>query len=370
MKFRMDLPEDLLNLSRAFHAAGHQLYVVGGSVRDALQGKDPKDYDVATDAVPDEVVEILKGMTGNKILEVGKSFGVIVCITPEGGEYEIATFREDVGKGRRPDAVEFTSIENDVKRRDLTMNALFYDIDEGEVVDFVGGIDDIKNGIVKAVGDPAERFDEDRLRILRAIRFAVRMGAKLDPATDAAIIDNNNLMGVSPERIRDEFLKAFKSARSINDLTGMIAHYRLWDQVLPRLSISDKGVEGIDDAAVFLAVLLRQNDPQVVAKVLNGLKYSAQEAAQVSFLVKLQDLAVENAYRLKKAAQSARVTDDQVKEFASSTGKPTDRMVAAFIAYAPSVHGNDLIAAGYSGAALGKELERQETELFGRLVGA
>ena len=94
-KFAMTLPDDLVELSHVFKNAGHQLYVVGGSVRDALLGKEPKDYDVATDAVPDRVIELLKSMQGNKILEVGKSFGVVVCITPNGNEYEIATLRTD-----------------------------------------------------------------------------------------------------------------------------------------------------------------------------------------------------------------------------------------------------------------------------------
>lgn len=180
MPLRMDLPADMVKLAKIIHSAGHELYVVGGAVRDALLGKEPKDYDVATDAQPEKILQILARHPEYKTLEIGKSFGIINVITPEGNEYEVATFREDIGKGRRPDAVAFTTIENDVKRRDLTINALFYDIAKGEVVDFVGGIEDIKNGVVRAVGDPTERFDEDRLRILRVIRFAARMGAGMD----------------------------------------------------------------------------------------------------------------------------------------------------------------------------------------------
>ncbi len=107
--------------------------------------------------------------------------------------------REDSkeGDGRRPDSVTFSDIETDVKRRDLTINALFYDIGTKEIVDLVGGMGDIKNGVVRTVGDAGERFDEDRLRILRAIRFAARVGSKLDPAIDAALKKNNSLEGVS-----------------------------------------------------------------------------------------------------------------------------------------------------------------------------
>lgn len=366
-KFAMELPKDLLDLARLFKAAGHQLYVVGGSVRDALQGKQPKDYDVATDAVPDVVINLLKKNPANKVLEIGKSFGVVVVVTSEGNEYEIATFREDVGKGRRPDSVNFTSIENDVKRRDLTINALFYDIDKGEIVDFVGGIADIENGVVRAVGNAAERFDEDRLRILRALRFAARMGSALDPETSQAIHDDNSLKGISPERIRDEFLKGVKAARSVASFLDLIEEYDLWNQIFPGLSVQ-RGIISERDTSVFLALLLNANDPQVVSKKLNALKYSAGEAAQASFLIRFGTLSVENAYKLRKFADQAHITDEQLEAYASEPNVPNPRLLHAFLQYKPTVNGNDVMAAGFTGAALGKELERRETELFRGLV--
>lgn len=362
-KFAMRLPDDLLALSRVFKRAGHQLYVVGGSVRDALQGKEPKDYDVATDAVPDEVVKLLKANPKNKVLEVGKSFGVVVCITPAGHEYEIATFRRDIGKGRRPDSVEFTDIEHDVQRRDLTINALFYDIDAGEIVDLVGGIKDIEDGVVRAVGDPKERFDEDRLRILRALRFAARMGGGLDRATSEAITADNNLKGVSPERIRDEFLKGIKSARDIHQFLDMFGDYDLWPQVFPGLKVSPDGLR-TSDPSVLLALLLDQNDPQAVSKHLNALSYSSAECSQVAFLLRFKGLEFGNAYRLRKAADGAHVSDEQLKDYAAARGLPHPNLLRAFLKYRPSVSGNDVMADGFSGAALGKELERRETEIF------
>lgn len=223
----IDIPQDISDLSSIFQRAGYKLYLVGGAVRDALLGKTPKDYDIATDAQPDQILEILAPYNEYKTLEIGKAFGVINVITPQGEEYEVATFRRDLSGGRRPDAVEFTDIATDVMRRDLTINALFYDMSTGEVVDYVGGIEDLHNGVVKAVGDPKERFDEDRLRILRAIRFAARMGSQLDPETREAIKADNSLRGVSPERIRDEFLKGIKSAKSVPEFIAMISDLNL-----------------------------------------------------------------------------------------------------------------------------------------------
>lgn len=368
-KFEMELPADLVAISHAFKRAGHQLYVVGGSVRDALQGKEPKDYDVATDALPDKVVEIVKTLPGNKVMELGKAFGVVVCVTPTGAEYEIATFRQDIGKGRRPDSVEFTDIENDVKRRDLTINALFYDIDRGEIVDFVGGIQDIEDGVVRAVGDPKERFDEDRLRILRALRFAARMGSELDPMTAQAIERDNSLKGVSFERVRDEFLKGVKSAKDASNFLEMIGRYDLWTQVLPGMRVSDM-LFSERDPSVLLALLLDENDPQVVAKKLNGLKYSTSEASQVSFLIRLKSLDVSNAFKLRRAADGAHIADEQMESYVAERGLPHPTTLRAFLKYRPTVSGDELMAAGFSGAALGKEIERRESELFSELVGA
>ncbi len=365
--FVMQLPADLIDLSNVFKQAGHQLYVVGGSVRDALQGKEPKDYDVATDAVPDVVIELLSNLPGHKVIEVGKSFGVVKVITPENNEYEIATFRRDIGKGRRPDAVEFTDIENDVKRRDLTINALFYDIDAQQIVDYVGGIEDIQNGVVRAVGDPTERFDEDRLRILRALRFAGRMGSELDPASAEAIKANNSLTGVSPERIRDEFLKGLTSAKSVQRFLDMVGEFDLWSQIFPGLTVSPHGIS-IRNVVVALAQLLDGNDPAVVAKKLNSLKYSASEVSHVRFLLMFKGLSPETAYKLRKLFDASHLDDETVREYAASQGHPSKSLVTAFLKYEPTVNGQDLMSQGFSCQQLGRELERQETLLFNQLL--
>lgn len=361
--FQMNLPPDLIQISGIFQQAGKQLFVVGGAVRDALMGKEPKDYDVASDATPDEVIAIFRPHTQYKILEIGKAFGVIKILTPEGGEYEVATFRADVGKGRRPDSVNFTTIDQDVQRRDLTINALFYDISRQEIVDYVGGIADIENNVVRTVGNPDERFDEDRLRVLRALRFAGRMGSSLDPATDAAIKANNSLEGVSGERIRDEFLKGLTSSKSVLYFLGLVSTYNLWGQIFPGLVVNTNFVE-TRNIPVQLALLLRDNKPEILAKTLNKLKYSATEAAQVSFLAIFQTLASENAFKLKKFFKNAHLSNQDVLEFARLNGKPDEKTAKAFTLYEPTITGDELTAAGFKGADLGKEMSRRETELF------
>jgi hypothetical protein len=172
IKYDIGIPSDILAIKDVFKKNGYKLYVVGGAVRDALLGKQPKDFDLATDAIPDKVEEIMT-KAGFKTLPTGKVFGVINVFTDQ-GEYEIATFRSDETKGRKPEVKIGATIEFDAARRDLRINALYYDIDNKEIIDLVGGLEDLKNGTIRMVGNPQERFEEDPLRILRFFRFLCR----------------------------------------------------------------------------------------------------------------------------------------------------------------------------------------------------
>jgi poly(A) polymerase len=197
-------------LARRLKAAGHEALFAGGCVRDKLLGLDPKDYDIATSAVPSEVLELFPGSN-----EVGAHFGVVIA--KHGGHHiEIATFRTDGSyrDGRRPESVTFSTAPEDARRRDFTINGLFEDPDTGEVIDYVGGLDDLKAGIIRAIGDAHARFTEDGLRLLRTVRFAARIGFTIEPVTDAALRDCAPLLDrISPERIRDEFSKILTSPR-------------------------------------------------------------------------------------------------------------------------------------------------------------
>lgn len=366
MKKHIPLPDDLLRLSDIFKAAGKKFYLVGGAVRDSLLGKEPKDLDIATDASPEDVREILSPFPEYKVLDLGVAFGIVKIITPEGNDYEVARFRKDLSGGRRPDAVEFTTIDQDVLRRDLSINALFYDIETQEVVDYVGGIDDIKNKVVKTVGNPQDRFNEDRLRILRALRFAARFETTIDPETDKAILNDNSLNGVSGERIRDEFLKGIKSSRNPSDFYRLIDRYNLWSQILPGLIVNEDRPD-TKNAPMALALMLRDNQPDLVAKKLNAAKYSAEEVSKVKFLLDFMGLTPENALKLKKLYKISRLDESELREFSKATGRPEPKIAEAFVQYEPSVSAADLPE--FSGKELGAEIFRREGEIFRDMLG-
>lgn len=226
---------DASQVVAALRAAGHSAYLVGGCVRDRLLGKPAEDRDVATSATPDEVLRLFPDAR-----LVGAHFGVVLV-----GEVEVATYRTDFAyrDGRRPDAVRFESDPaQDARRRDFTINGLFLDPFTGEVLDFVGGQEDLRAGRIRAIGDPAARFAEDHLRMLRAVRFAARLGFEIEPATFAAIQAHApSIRTVSAERVREELTRILTEggARCGFELlmdTGLL------EQVLPEVA-AFRGVE-------------------------------------------------------------------------------------------------------------------------------
>jgi poly(A) polymerase len=249
------------SIVRTLRERGYQAYLVGGCVRDLLLGREPADYDVATDARPDEVMRIFP-----ETYAVGAQFGVVLVPVPEvqrshkrndsvteefalGHHHkscvEVATFRCDVGysDGRHPDEVRFTrDPREDVQRRDFTINGLLLDPIKGTVLDYVGGEDDLKSKIVRAIGDPAVRFAEDKLRMLRAVRFAARFEYTIEPATLASIQAlAPQIKQVSRERVRDELTRMLteghaRRAFELLDETGLLR------EVLPEIAAM-KGVE-------------------------------------------------------------------------------------------------------------------------------
>ena len=191
-------------LVRRLRAAGHEAYLAGGCVRDRLLGREPLDYDIATSAPPETVQALFP-----RTVPVGAQFGVVLVIA-DGMPVEVATFRSDAAyvDGRRPSAVHFGSAREDALRRDFTINALFLDPLTGEVVDFVGGQADLRAGIIRAIGDPRARIAEDRLRMLRAVRLAARLGFTIEPATHEAIrAAASTVTDMAAERIGDEIVK-------------------------------------------------------------------------------------------------------------------------------------------------------------------
>lgn len=282
---------------------------------------------------------------------------------------EFEGFKRNLSGGRRPDAVSFTNIEGDVKRRDLTINALFYDIDTHEVVDLVGGVNDLKKGIVRTVGAAEDRFGEDRLRILRAIRFAGRFGSELDPATDAALQKDASLEGISGERIRDEFLKGIASAKSVKHFMKMIDKYNLFNWIFNGLSVDKDFIEN-NDPIVVLATLLKNNSLDTLGKKLNDLKYSADEIKAVTFLIGLLKLSPDTAVTLKRAQKHSGVTPEQMKEFGRIVGIDS-KLLDAFIKFELSVSGPELMDKMNlkPGPELGQAIQKVETDNFKKLLG-
>ena len=182
-----------------------EAYWAGGCVRDHLLGRTPYDYDAATSAHPEQIRDVFQH---RKTLALGAAFGVMTVIGPRGaGQVEVTTFRQDVGysDGRHPDRISFSSPEEDAKRRDFTINGMFYDPLAERIIDFVGGEADLRQGLVRAIGQPRERFTEDKLRMLRAVRFASIFGFRLEEQTAAAIREMaSQVTVVSAERIADE----------------------------------------------------------------------------------------------------------------------------------------------------------------------
>lgn len=231
-----------ISIVRTLHDAGYQAYLVGGCVRDALLGREPIDYDVATDATPREVMKIFPGTYA-----VGAQFGVVLVPLPGNSNktVEVATFRSDIGStdGRHPDEVRFSKDpRQDVERRDFTINGLLSDPVTDQVLDFVAGRKDLEAGVIRTIGDPGRRFAEDKLRMLRAVRFAARFDYAIEEETFAAMrrmapqIDQ-----VSSERVSEELSKMLTEGRarrafSLLDDSGLLA------QVLPEISAM-KGVE-------------------------------------------------------------------------------------------------------------------------------
>ena len=210
---------------------GHIAYFAGGCVRDLVRGTKPKDFDVATDARPEQVQSMFP-----RTYAVGAHFGVIVVLEA-GFQFEVATFRSDglYIDGRHPVEVHFSSAEEDARRRDFTVNGMFYDPLTEQVIDFVGGRDDLTRKVIRAIGEPEQRFAEDRLRMLRAIRFATVLDFEIEPATWTALVDRaDDIKDIAAERIRDELVRIFLSPQRVRGF-DLLDRSGLLRAVLPEL---------------------------------------------------------------------------------------------------------------------------------------
>lgn len=233
MPRRLDLPAAPLAVARRLRDAGFETYVVGGAVRDALLGQPPGDVDLTTAASPEEVAGLF-----SRTHAIGAAFGVTQVIADDGTPVEVARFRRDVGHrdGRRPEAIAPSSVEEDVRRRDFTVNALLYDPVDAVVLDPVGGLQDLEEGVLRAIGTPAKRFAEDHLRLLRAVRFAAQLGFTIEASTWEALAPAApTLARISAERIRHELDRMLTGPRPAQALR-MLHYSGLLAEVLPEVA--------------------------------------------------------------------------------------------------------------------------------------
>ena len=239
------IPADVKHILSQLTDAGFEAYLVGGGVRDLLRTQVPvKDYDIATSARPEEVKKIFPAA-----VEVGKAFGVILVRSETDREVEIATFRteSDYQDFRHPSKVEFSDLESDAKRRDFTVNALYYDVKGMQIFDQVGGLKDLADKKIRAIGDASARFNEDALRLLRAVRFAARFGFEIEETTRAAIVEHASLIrNISVERVRDEIERMLihpAARQAILELEAL----HLFENVLPEIAVAKLGQKKVWD---------------------------------------------------------------------------------------------------------------------------
>jgi poly(A) polymerase len=396
--------------------AGFQALWAGGCVRDLILGLAPSDYDVATSATPDRVMGLFR-----RTVPVGVSFGVVRVLGPPGaGEVEVATFRTDgtYQDGRRPETVAFGNAREDAARRDFTINGMFLDPLSDEVIDFVGGRDDLHAGVIRAIGEPVRRFEEDKLRLLRAVRFAARFGFTIEPATRAALVAMAEQVHiVAVERIAQELRRMLthrNRARGI-DLaleTGLVAailpellslkgfpfpdagHVDLWDHTL---AVLDRLPETPDFPLALAALLHEAGRPiageveheaqgaRIAEELARDLKLSNTERERVVWLVRNQRALLDPrsmpVARRKRLLSSEGI--DELLALHSAEGLATradDTHVSWCEWYrrerpdgpldpSPIITGNDLIARGLKpGPEFKHLLERlRDAQLEGRI---
>jgi tRNA nucleotidyltransferase/poly(A) polymerase len=368
-----DIKRQAIDIAKILIDHGYTTYLAGGCVRDSILGKEPKDYDIATEATPDQILELFPNAD-----TIGAHFGVIM-VKDQGEMFEIATFRTDgsYSDNRRPDSVEFTNAEEDCKRRDFTINGIFEDPVTGELIDYVGGVQDLKDGILRCIGNPSERFQEDALRMMRAVRFATVLNFPMDVDTQDALRKHRDLLdNVSVERINIELVKILSSTNRgwgvlLLMSTGLLNSY---------ITITDEiyeiflGMYDSVDFEVCLAVLFK--DRKNVEQVLLDLRFTKNTINKVLNILEAPELINKlpnMPLHWRKRFYASKYSDEQIAYYRCV--KDTQELSNAALVYTerfrerldtltlptPLVNGTDLLERGYKA---GKEFSVILTELY------
>jgi tRNA nucleotidyltransferase (CCA-adding enzyme) len=285
-------PKEVLDIAATLRGAGFEAWCVGGAVRDALLGHAHLDWDIATSATPTDVQGLFK-----RTVPVGIEFGTVGVLDKKNVMHEVTTFRKDVKTDGRHAVVEFgVSLDDDLARRDFTINAMAFNPDTGELRDPYGGQADLRSGTVKAVGRPSDRMKEDRLRALRAIRFAARFGFRIDPSTWSAMRDSSaELKRLSAERVKQELEKTMQQVERPSKALELWRESGAFNALIPTLSkVSGTRFRAIDllpregEGATLnrLTMLWFGDEPKIVEKALRSLKFSNSDSAWIVALAR------------------------------------------------------------------------------------
>lgn len=360
--------------------AGFTAYFAGGWVRDHLLGKDADDIDIATTATPEEMISLFP-----KTIPVGINFSILIVVQDE-IHCEVATFRKesDYVDGRRPGKVSHTSPEEDAKRRDFTINGMFFDPLTEQLYDFVGGEKDLKKGIIKAIGDPHKRFKEDRLRMIRACRYSARFSFPIDEKTKNAILDHANELfpAVAIERIYDEFRKMTRDPHLFDALL-LLHHFSLLDVIfkglplIPYEKLEEKLKTPLhfpENTApiIYLFELLEEislKDKIALCKhfkVSNSEIRLTEELEKWKYSVHLSDYELVKLYANEDAAKCLEITsihakDNSFDHFHAEKQKLLQPHIIRLKEKTPLITSKDLIERGMKpGRALGEALKKAE----------
>lgn len=368
---KIDIPSVIWELNDIFKKNNHKLYIVGGAVRDFETGDTPKDFDLCTDALPNEVIDMLSSKY--KVQLQGEAFAVVVVFPPEVPEgMEIATFRIDVSKGRNPEVkIGGVTIEEDVTRRDITINAMFYDLQTREIVDLVGGREDLKNKIIRMVGDPVDRISDDPLRILRVFRFASRYGSTLDKETIDAIHSHNDISSVSMERVWDsvngEFMKSHKQAKDFRQYLKFLKEFHIMEQILPNLNVNID-IKNDNSIVLVLAQMLKDNDLNKLKSILNTCSISSYIINQIVFLIDFLRFNKNEVFDTYKSKVRNKVDNNTIKKWLS-INNIQHHDTNKFIHYKPSVNADDVMRDFNlkPSKELGDKIKELETDQFNKI---
>ena len=360
------LPDDVRMILNRFHENGYEAFIVGGCVRDSLLGDEPKDYDITTNALPTQVEQLFSDL---KVIETGIRHGTVTVIINK-EPYEITTYRTDVkySDHRHPDEVRYAlTLGEDLSRRDFTVNAMAYDEENG-LIDSFNGVNDLNEGIIRCVGDPDTRFNEDALRILRCIRFASRYGFRIEVNTESALFRNRELLRyVSVERIATEFNEIITS----NKANEYLSRYRIiFETVMPQLEDLDFSLVGKVNRRLYMRIsaLFVLDDSLSAVGMLRHMHYSNKIIDEVSTLLDHVDSPLETDYDIRRMffEIGIKATNDLLS-LKKARGDDLDygmirkrirELRKSFIARDQmNINGDDLMILGYRGREIGQILD-------------